>query len=388
MESGQEQVAVKVIDACSLTSVGALEQLQEEISALSTLRHKHIIRLLGVHPMHHSICFVMEHMSGGTLKQYLLKQEGRVLPEAEARRIFVQILQAVDYCHRHRFVHRDLKPENVLLDGSGQVKVVDFGLAGLTTPLSGDLKDFCGTPEFAAPELLGSNYDGPTADLWSLGVILYELLQARGAGLAGAGFVPFRGPDLAGTLRAATRGECAPLPATVSPECRDLVARLLRPKPTERITMEEMMGHPWLAADKAELTAFAALSVDSSREEEAGPGAEAGCEQGSAQPNGDGGAGVHGSCSGSNLGATTLVTHDSLSLVLPGMDALAVVDEAHQAAGDGGAAQDCGAAGPLADQAISRTASCAGALSGSGSGKGVQRAASLRARPAGGAAPQ
>ena len=68
------QVAVKVVDVRTLTSVGALEQLQEEISALSTLRHKHIIRLRTVQLLSHSICFVTEHVDGGTLKQLQDKQ--------------------------------------------------------------------------------------------------------------------------------------------------------------------------------------------------------------------------------------------------------------------------------------------------------------------------
>ena len=78
-----------------------------------------------------------------------------------------------------RVIHRDLKPENILMDEAMNVKIADFGLAGITTPFSGNLRQLCGTPEFTAPEIVqGKEYSGPAVDIWSLGVILYELLQA------------------------------------------------------------------------------------------------------------------------------------------------------------------------------------------------------------------
>lgn len=82
-------------------------------------------------------------------------------------------------CLSHRrVIHRDLKPENILMDESSNVKIADFGLAGITTPFSGNLRQLCGTPEFTAPEIVqGKEYSGPAVDIWSLGVILYELLQ-------------------------------------------------------------------------------------------------------------------------------------------------------------------------------------------------------------------
>ena len=81
-------------------------------------------------------------------------------------------------CACRRVIHRDLKPENILMDESMNVKIADFGLAGITTPFSGNLRQLCGTPEFTAPEIVqGKEYSGPAVDIWSLGVILYELLQ-------------------------------------------------------------------------------------------------------------------------------------------------------------------------------------------------------------------
>lgn len=91
---------------------------------------------------------------------------------------YTMIILTLPCCRR--VIHRDLKPENILMDDTMNVKIADFGLAGITTPFSGNLRQLCGTPEFTAPEIvLGKEYSGPAVDIWSLGVILYELLQVR-----------------------------------------------------------------------------------------------------------------------------------------------------------------------------------------------------------------
>ena len=95
-----------------------------------------------------------------------------------------------------RLIHRDLKPENILLDASGRIQVADFGLSAIAAPCGG-LSDICGTPEFLAPEVLTSTeYDGAAADIWSLGVILHELLT---------GATPFKGTNRSSLFKAIQR---------------------------------------------------------------------------------------------------------------------------------------------------------------------------------------
>ena len=241
----------------------------------------------------------------------------------------------------------------VLLDGAGQVKVADFGLAGITSPFSEGLTTYCGTPEFAAPDLLAASYNGHAVDLWSLGVILYELLQ---------GFVPFRGPDLHAITRAALRGECAALPQTLSADCRDLVGRLLCPQPAGRITMEEVKRHPWVAgeltlfqADPALSSGGSSCSVSAGEVGEGGGAAGvAGGEQEGREQQEDG-SGVQGAAAVRSTRGSALLSrsasnaaglaaaarsgsftagqsarHDSLSLVVPGLEALAMVGEGEE----------------------------------------------------------
>jgi carbon catabolite-derepressing protein kinase len=97
---------------------------------------------------------VLEY-AGGELFDYIVSK-GR-LPESEARRLFQQIISAVEHCHRHKIVHRDLKPENVLLDADMNVKIADFGLSNLMR--DGDfLQTSCGSPNYASPEVIAGKY--------------------------------------------------------------------------------------------------------------------------------------------------------------------------------------------------------------------------------------
>ena len=111
-------------------------------------------------------------------------QEGEGLPESECQRLFQQVVAALAYCQRRHVCHRDLKPENILLDASKNAKVADFGLASVVAP-GAQFGSYCGTPAFSAPEAFGSEaYDGGAADVWSMGVVLYECLT---------GTLPFSG---------------------------------------------------------------------------------------------------------------------------------------------------------------------------------------------------
>jgi serine/threonine protein kinase len=118
------------------------------------------------------------------------------LTEAEAQRIFRQCVSALITCQRRRVCHRDLKPENILLDAQNNVKIADFGLASVVAPGS-QLLEYCGTPAFSAPELFsGAQYDGSLADVWSMGVVLYECLS---------GALPFRGGSVPELIKSICR---------------------------------------------------------------------------------------------------------------------------------------------------------------------------------------
>lgn len=131
------------------------------------------------------IYLVTEYASNGEIFDHLV-ENGR-MKEPEAARVFTQLVSAVDYCHLKGVVHRDLKAENVLLDKDMNIKLADFGFSNRYKE-GNFLTTWCGSPPYAAPEVFqGLEYDGPKADIWSLGVVLYALV---------CGALPFDGKTL------------------------------------------------------------------------------------------------------------------------------------------------------------------------------------------------
>lgn len=126
----------------------------------------------------------MENAEKGELFDYIV-DKGR-LSEKEACKFLSQILTGVEYIHQLNFVHRDLKPENLLLDKDMNIKIVDFGLSNIF--FDGEkLKTACGSPCYAAPEMVaGKRYNPSCVDIWSSGIILYAMI---------CGYLPFEDPD-------------------------------------------------------------------------------------------------------------------------------------------------------------------------------------------------
>ncbi|XP_052873936.1 CBL-interacting serine/threonine-protein kinase 21 isoform X2 [Gossypium arboreum] len=183
------------------------------------------------------IYIIMEYISGGQLSDKL--SYAKKLSEPEGRKVFQQLIDAVDHCHGKGVYHRDLKPENLLLDSKGNLKVTDFGLSALRKP--GDmLTTACGSPCYVAPELLANKgYDGAAADIWSCGVILFELL---------AGYLPFDDRNLVVLYKKISGAEYTCPPWFTGPQ-RKLIARILDPNPKRRITIPEIIEDAWFQTD-------------------------------------------------------------------------------------------------------------------------------------------
>lgn len=230
-----ESVAIKVIDKEKIVKIGLIEQMNREISVMRLVPHPNVVRIYEVMATRAKIYMVMEYARGGELFNKVAR--GRLKEEA-ARRYFQQLIAAVDFCHSRGVYHRDLKPENLLLDGSRNLKVSDFGLSALEESKREDglLYTTCGTPAYVAPEVIHrKGYDGAKADVWSCGVILYVLL---------AGFLPFRDSNLMKLYRKIIKGDFR-CPTWFPPQVRKLLSRILDPNPNTRITLSRIMEDRW-----------------------------------------------------------------------------------------------------------------------------------------------
>jgi len=228
----RERVAIKVIQKNRLDEK-TLKMVSREISIMKLLNHPNVIRLYEVIDSEIFLFLVMEYAAGGEIMDFIVTH-GK-LKERDARRIFRQVVEAIDYCHEVHVIHRDLKAENLLLDSQLGIKLIDFGLSNRWAP--GELlKTFCGSPTYTAPELIKrQQYEGPEVDLWSLGVLLYVLV---------CGSLPFDGNTFQELFTKIINGQYS-VPEHVSPECRDLIGRMLVVNPKQRATLDQVREHPW-----------------------------------------------------------------------------------------------------------------------------------------------
>ena len=178
------EVAVKVIRIDNLprnAEERALKRFEREAKAVARLNHPNIVKVTDYGEEDGKPYLVMPYLPGGTLKE-MIKERGQI-PWQEAARILIPIAEALAYAHSQGVIHRDIKPSNILLTQSGQPMLTDFGVAKVieedaTQDITGTSATV-GTPEYMAPEQITSKTVDARADLYSLGVVFYEMVTGR-----------------------------------------------------------------------------------------------------------------------------------------------------------------------------------------------------------------
>jgi len=245
--SPTKQYAIKCIQRSKLKEEDILA-LKDEVQILNQLRKcQHIIRLYDFFDEPDFYYLVMETMYGGELFDRIVQKS--YYNEKEARMTCKILLEAVAYCHEHHVAHRDLKPENLLLRSEtddSSIKIADFGFAKVVKkPQS--LKTQCGTPGYVAPEILkGIPYD-ETADMWSIGVILYILL---------GGYPPFIDENQRKLFRKIRKGQYEfheEYWGPVSMHAKNLISNLLCVNSNDRLTAREALRSNWISLAKDEM---------------------------------------------------------------------------------------------------------------------------------------
>lgn len=164
--------ACKIVDKLSLSPVDR-QALSHEVRVLASVSHENIMRLYEVIEDDAKCYLVTEHAESGDLFDRIVKH-GK-FAEREAQKVTAALVEAVAYCHARCIIHRDIKPENVLLSGDN-VKLCDFGFAKQLQSFDEQSSDSCGTPGYAAPEILDGRSYGLEVDIFSLGVVTYIMI--------------------------------------------------------------------------------------------------------------------------------------------------------------------------------------------------------------------
>ncbi|XP_050097512.1 testis-specific serine/threonine-protein kinase 4 [Anopheles aquasalis] len=226
--------------------------LPRELEIITSLQHPHLLHASRVVQLDQRVFIFMQYASGGDLLQYI-KQHGP-LKESAAKRWFQQLLIAICFLHSKGIAHRDLKCENILINGRHELLVGDFGFAKRCCdtpgqPMATDedqrhhswSETFCGSLAYAAPEVIMSQpYDPMVADIWSLGVVLFVMLNSA---------TPFGEDNLARLVRLQTDRMYVyndHLAKPLTTEARMVIDLMLEPYPQQRITLSQLRKMYWL----------------------------------------------------------------------------------------------------------------------------------------------
>eukprot|EP00826_Nyctotherus_ovalis_P030096 TRINITY_DN2390_c0_g1_i5.p1 TRINITY_DN2390_c0_g1~~TRINITY_DN2390_c0_g1_i5.p1 ORF type:complete len:426 (+),score=126.50 TRINITY_DN2390_c0_g1_i5:111-1388(+) len=230
--------AVKVVSKAKIVENNLCEQMRLEVRIMYSLNHEHIIKLCNHFEDDDHFYLVVEYAPRGHLYEKL-KGMSR-LPERLAAQYMREVISAVEYLHSTNppIIHRDIKPENILLDLKERAKLCDFGWSNFFNPNTKRMT-YCGTPDYLAPEMIKKEGHDQRIDLWNLGVLLFELLTGR---------PPFQGTNQKELFDNITRLKIL-YPKDFPKMAKDLVAKLLKVNPKDRISLKAALDHPWFRAN-------------------------------------------------------------------------------------------------------------------------------------------
>ena len=216
-----------------LKALNTLEPIYNEIKIQSKICHPNIVKILYANESEKYFDIVLEYANKGNLFYYI--KDNEYLSESQSFKIFIQIVNAIYFLHKNNFIHRDIKPENILLFDKNIAKLCDFGWCV-------EFKDeprntFCGTTEYMAPEMLNEKNYGKEIDIWSLGILLYEMLH---------GHSPFK-PDKANfndkdVIKNIIYQKNIKYKSNLSKECIELMTHLIDKNIKRRYSLEDIIN--------------------------------------------------------------------------------------------------------------------------------------------------
>eukprot|EP01017_Pseudomicrothorax_dubius_P030194 TRINITY_DN3740_c0_g1_i12.p1 TRINITY_DN3740_c0_g1~~TRINITY_DN3740_c0_g1_i12.p1 ORF type:complete len:452 (+),score=89.84 TRINITY_DN3740_c0_g1_i12:40-1395(+) len=239
--TGAKYVGKFVAKELFVTHPTRLQLVKNEIAIMAMIRSDFIVTFVEAYQDEQYILIVMEYVMGGTLFERVNRKKRYT--EGEAAVVLFQLLKALQMLHQNDVLHRDVKLENIFMVSDADdvhIKLGDFDLASLMRHINHNKQ--CGTPGYMAPEVFYKQFGGYSAktDVFSAGIVLYAMLS---------GTFPFKARDLSELYEKNKAGEIAfqsKLMNNISPECRELIERMLCRNPADRVSIDEVINHQYI----------------------------------------------------------------------------------------------------------------------------------------------
>merc|ERR1719487_835138 len=212
------------------------EDAVREAKVLKKMHHPNIIRFQEVFmTKRKKLCIVMDFADGGDLHQWMKSRNGELVPEQTLFEFFVQICEALHHVHSQKVLHRDLKSQNIFLMQTGRVLLGDFGISRILEATKDFARTMVGTPYYLSPEIIEERPYNYKSDIWSLGVILYELTTLKH---------PFDAESLHFLAIRILKGDFPSPDPMYSPGLEELIRALLRKDPEARPALRDVLADP------------------------------------------------------------------------------------------------------------------------------------------------
>lgn len=228
-------VAIKIIKKSTLVDEQIIALTDHEIEIMQKFSHPFIIEFFEKFEDENFIYIVMELVEPGNCLNYV-NSTGK-LTEPVAQHYFCEILSAIDYLHNEcGLIHRDIKAENVLIDQYNNIRIIDFGFTSEIENVNPLFATACASPAYTAPEVLRGKPQNQESDVWALGVLLFAIVS---------GSLPFHDENMQRMLQKIIYTE-PKYQAMFSNSLRDLIQRMLKKDPENRIKISDIYRHPWI----------------------------------------------------------------------------------------------------------------------------------------------
>ena len=236
-ENSKKVYCIKMMNKRDIYEKNLINQINKEISIMYNLNHPYSIKLYNHFEDNDKIYLIMELATNGNLYNYIQSKKHQKNKNIDIiKKIIIQTIEIIKYLHSSNIIYRDIKPENILLDKDFNIKLCDYGWASYFTP-GHSLNVYCGTPEYVSPEVLKKLPYNEKVDIWGIGVLIFELVF---------GYPPFSSNLNTVRFNNIKEGKINWPENLEDGDLKDLIKKILKVNPKERISLDDIEKHPWL----------------------------------------------------------------------------------------------------------------------------------------------